>query len=239
MSGDHADAIPSPWSPPQAGAGLEAAPVGRWRVIAIAALVGLAALAIIVYTILALMGSGGGHKSPPKITLIPSTPPPPPPPKEEKRPEPKEQKEDKVQAPQEQKIAPPDNPTLKMEGAAGDGPSAFSAGHVTSDDLSRLGNGGGNLVNPVNTYASTIKNELQRQLARNSELKRSLYKIEVRIWVGDDGRIRNFELIGTTSDADMDETIRQVLGHFAAFSAPPPPKMPQPIRLRLSSSGHA
>ncbi|MBL8490133.1 MAG: hypothetical protein JNM82_05075, partial [Rhodocyclaceae bacterium] len=91
----------------------------------------------------AFMQTSGAPKRPPKISLLPDKPPPPPPPpKIEKKPEaPKEQKEVKVEQ-QAPKDAPPPDPTLKMEGAAGEGPSMFAAGRVTSDDLSKLGAGG-------------------------------------------------------------------------------------------------
>ncbi len=195
-------------------------------------------VAIIGFGLKSLMGDGhSGPRKPPKISLIPSTPPPPPP-KEEKKPEPKEQKEVKVEQPQEQKdIAPPD-PALKMEGQAGDGPSAFAAGKVTSEDLSKLGGGGG-LLNPFNTYASAIKGELQRQLSRRSELKRRQYRIEIRVWVNESGRMKHFELLGTTNDSDTDEAIRSVLTALPTFSEPPPLNMPQPIRLRIVASGRA
>ena len=104
----------------------------------------------------------------------------------------------------------------------------FAAGKVTSEDLSRIGSpgtgttGGGSLTNPFNTYAMAIKSELQRHLARRSELKRRQYRIEVRVWVADDGRLKNFELLGTTSDGDTDEAIRKVLAALPAFSDPPP-----------------
>ncbi len=105
-----------------------------------------------------------------------------------------------------------------------------------------MGAGGGaasSLTNPFNTYASVIKNELQRHLARRAELKRRQYRIEVRVWVGEDGRLKNFELLGTTNDGETDEAIRNVLAAFSSFSDPPPAKMPQPIRLRIVASGRA
>lgn len=210
----------------------------------------LVLIAVVVVIIVALVGWGlgsllGGHGStgrkPPKISLIPAAPPPPPPPpKEEKKPEPpKEQKEVKMEQ-VEKKNEPPADPALKMEGTAGDGPSLFAAGQVTNEDLSRLGTGGGTgLMNPFNTYASAIKVELQRYLARRSELKRRQYRIEVRVWVAEDGRLKNFELLGSTNDGDTDEAIRSALAALPAFSEPPPAKMPQPIRLRVVASGRA
>jgi outer membrane biosynthesis protein TonB len=204
-------------------------------------------MGVVIIVILALVGWGlygmlggksAGTKKPPKISLIPSTPPPPPPPpKEEKRPEPpKEQKEVKMM--EDKKEQPPADPSLKMEGAAGDGPSMFAAGKVTSEDLSRLGTGGGgSLVNPFNTYAMTIKGELQRQLAKRPELKRRQYKVEILLWVTDDGRLKHFELVGSSKDDETDESIRAVLAALPSFSEPPPAKMPLPIKLRIVASG--
>jgi len=208
-------------------------------------------MGVVIIVILALVGWGmysmlggksTGTKKPPKISLIPSTPPPPPPPpKEEKRPEPpKEQKEVKMN--EEKKEQPPADPSLKMEGAAGDGPSMFAAGKVTSEDLSHLGSGGaggGGLVNPFNTYAMTIKGELQRQLAKRSELKRRQYKVEVLLWVADDGHLKHFELVGSSKDDETDDSIRTVLAALPSFSEPPPAKMPQPIKLRIVAGGRA
>lgn len=183
-----------------------------------------------------LGGAGSKPKAPPKISLVPNVPPPPPPPKEEKRPTPpKEQKEIKAE-PQAEKAAPAD-PALKMEGAAGDGPSAFAAGRVSSEDLSKLGSGNGALTNPFNSYANAIKAELQRHLAKRSELRRRKYGIELRVWIADDGRLLRHELLGTTNDAETDETIGQMLAALPAFAAPPPPRMPQPVRLRIVTAG--
>jgi outer membrane biosynthesis protein TonB len=214
---------------------------GRRRMFFLA-LVVLVVVALIAFGLNSLLGGhGSGSKKPPKISLLPATPPPPPPPpKEEKREPPKEQKEVKLE-PVEKKDEPPADPSLKMEGAAGDGPSLFAAGKVTNEDLSRMGAGGtgGGLLNPFNTYGAAIKSELQRYLGRRAELKRRQYRIELRVWVADDGRLKNFELLGTTNDVDTDEAIRSVLVALPAFSEPPPPKMPQPIRLRIIAGGRA
>lgn len=206
------------------------------------AIVLAALLAVGVYfAAKAFMQTSGAPKKPPKISLLPdkAPPPPPPPPKiEKKQDSPREQKEMKVdQAP---KDAPPPDPTLKMEGAAGEGPSMFAAGRVTSDDLSKLGAGGREpVVNPFNSYANAIRNELQRQLARNPDLRRRQYRIEVRVWVGGDGSLRRTELLGSTGDGDTDENIRRAFAALPSFSEAPPPNMPQPIRLRIVTSGRA
>ncbi len=189
--------------------------------------------------------SKGTHKAP-KISLMPTTPPPPPPPpKEEKRPEPpKDQKEIKVDQPAPPKDAPPAPPSqeLKMDGPAGDGPSAFSAGKITSDDISNIGKGGAGPVasgmfNPFNNYATGIKGELQRFLARNKDLRQRAYRVDVQLWVGRDGALSRYELMGSSGDTEVDELIRQSLSTLGNFTLMPPEHMPQPIRLRLITGG--
>ena len=211
---------------------------------------GLALLGLLALGIMKLMS--GGSSAParaPKISLIPTTPPPPPPPpKEEKKPEPpKEQKEVRVeQAPPREAQPAPASADLKMAGPAGDGPSAFGAGKITREDLAGLNKSGGGgiapppapvaaMFSPYNNYATLLKGELQRLLARNKELRQSSYRVDVNVWVGRDGSLMRHELLGSSGDRDIDTLIRQELTSMAAFSQLPPERMPQPIRLRLST----
>ena len=163
-------------------------------------------------------------RKPPKISLMPSTPPPPPPPpKEEKKPEPP--KDLNKPPPMEQPKMAPAAPSadLKMDGPAGDGPSAFSAGKITNEDLSNAGKGpaGGGGVgafNPFNYYANLIKGELQRQLTRNKELREMAYKAEVQVWVNRDGSVSRFEVIKGTGDAELDAMLKKAIAASTAFS---------------------
>lgn len=174
----------------------------------------------------------------PKISLIPTTPPPPPPPpKEEKKPEPP--KDLNKPPPMEQpKMAPPaPSADLKMDGPAGDGPSAFSAGKISSEDFSNVGKGpaGPGGFNPFSYYANLIKGELQRQLTRNKDLREMAYKADVQVWVNRDGSIGRFDVINGTGDKELDVLLQKAISAANAFSAGPPEKMPQPIRLRIST----
>ena len=214
-------------------------------------------LALTALLVLALMGyfvyktvSGKPTAAPkaPKISLIPTTPPPPPPPpKEEKRPEPpKEQKEVKVDQPAPPKDAPPAPaaPDLKMDGPAGDGPSAFNAGKITREDLGNIGKaavGGasGGMFNPFHNYATALKGELQRYLARNKDLLERPYRVEVQLWVGPGGKVSRYEVIGSSGSSETDELIRQALTKLSTFSQGPPERMPQPIRLRVATGSGA
>ena len=112
--------------------------------------------------------------------------------------------------------------------------------------MSKIGGGGGSEsvgknspFNPFNNYAVMMKAEVQRHLARSNELRRRSYRIEVRVWVAADGSVKQSELLGTSGDADTDDSIRQALSSLPTFSDAPPPNMPQPIRLRIITSGRA
>jgi protein TonB len=219
-----------------------------WAIRVVATLVALALLVAAGLAVKSLFdGKGGAPKKPPRVSLLPNTPPPPPPPpKEEKKPEPpKEQKEVKVE--EQQKNEPPPDQTLKMEGAAGDGPSSFGSGKVANEDMSKVGAAGvvggtgsgtrSALVDPFNVYATSIKGELQRMLARRADLRKRRYGIDVHLWVGEDGRVARYELVGSTSDDETDAAIRNALASLPAFAEAPPPKMPQPVRLRIVAGG--
>ena len=225
------------------------APSRRW-VVPTVALCTVLAIALMGYFVKGLMGHSGQTKKPPKITMITPAalpPPPPPPPKFEKKPDPpKDQKEMKVEAPQPKPESPPPSPELKMDGPAGNGPSAFGAGKITSEDLSKIGagkpggTGGGEktgMFNPFNNYATLAKGELQRYLGKRDNLRRKRYALEVHLWVLPTGAVSRFELVGGTGDADTDEVISQALAALPPFTQTLPPNMPQPIRLRISTGG--
>ena len=117
----------------QAGMGGDDNPMLK-RILIGAAVV--AVLALIAWG-LSHINLGSGHAGPKRQTVkitLPDSPPPPPPKQEEKKPEPKEDNKPTQQMEQKPIEAPPQPAqSLKMEGAAGDGPSAFSAGSVNKD----------------------------------------------------------------------------------------------------------
>lgn len=190
--------------------------------------------------------STGGPRKPPKISLIPATPPPPPPPpKEEKRPEPpKEQKEVKMEQVEQKNESAPDQ-SLKMEGAAGEGPSVFGGGKVSSDDLSKIGQPGATAGGPPTTGSSRSQfamftNSAQQML--HDEIKKRLadksrgrdFRANYKIWLDPDGSIKRFELT-PTGNSDVDEDLRAALAEVRSLRLAPPADMPQPLRFLFTS----
>jgi periplasmic protein TonB len=200
------------------------------------------ALALIAWGLHALMGTKSNTKAKqPKISLMaPPPPPPPPPPKFEKKIEPpKDVKEVKVEQPTPKQEPPAPAPELKMDGPAGDGPSNFASGSITSEDLSKIGQDkgvlGGNLN--FNNYSILLKSELQRYLNKNSSLRHRTYKVELRVWLAADGTVKKSELVTGTGDDDTDSEIKQAMLKVPTLSEAPPASMPQPIHIRIISTG--
>ncbi|MBW8848122.1 MAG: TonB C-terminal domain-containing protein [Burkholderiales bacterium] len=180
-----------------------------------------------------------------KISILPDTPPPPPPPKEEKKPEPPKEEPKQVMREEQPKQveAPKPAESIKMEGAAGDGPSAFAAGSVAKDYAGGTPTMGAS--GPAGTpadraqerfYANTARQLLQGEIERHLKADAEALTATFSIWLDKDGAIQRFELSPSGNDgndtalrAALDETRRQ-------FKLPPPPALAlsQPMRFRLS-----
>ncbi|AOF81919.1 hypothetical protein BSY238_805 [Methyloversatilis sp. RAC08] len=177
-----------------------------------------------------------------KISIIPDTPPPPPPPpREEKRPEPKEQKDVKVEQPKPVEAPPQQAEQLKMEGAAGDGPSAFASGDVTNEykggDIGSTIGGAPAKPNRMQYafYTNALQRHIQDELARNRNVKQIDYRVVVKVWLGRDGSIQRAVLDESTGDDKADSALSAALADMRAFRDAPPADMPQPIRLRITN----
>lgn len=207
----------------------------RWVSIVVIALLGAALIALVTWGIMTLMGGKSGKpRKPPVVTLLPDKPPPPPPPpKEEKKPEPpKENKDVKIEPPKEAP-QPAQNEPLKMEGAAGDGDSAFGTGTVGREYAGGAIGGAG----MQGMYAGRLQRHLQEQLSRNRKLKESDYRVTVRVWLRRDGSVEKADLAQSTGNSGLDELLREALLQVAAMREAPPENMPQPIRIRITARG--
>ncbi len=202
-------------------------------------LVALAVLGGIGYGIKSLMSGGAPQKKQvTTIKLIPDTPPPPPPPppKEppKEQPKPDAPKEIKVEQPKPAETPPAEQ--LKMEGPAGDGPSAFAAGAVSNDykggDVKTIGSDGGA---KFNWYAGLLKNKIQDALEKDSKLKESQYKLIVSVWLKPNGDIERLEWSGSEVEPAIQQSVKAALDNMPAMRDAPPEGMPQPIRLRITA----
>lgn len=207
---------------------------------------GMAALviAMVAGLVYLVKGLAGDARKPARqvarITILPDTPPPPPPPpKEPPKEQPKEQpKEVNIQQPKPVEAPPQQAEQLKMEGAAGDGPSAFGAGAVREDYKGQtLGQGGG--VSGLgraefSLYLARLQRLLQEELARKGELKRVDYRVPASVRLGANGRVESVHIDGSTGQTEIDELLRSELLRLLQ-SEPPPSGAPRGFVVRVTN----
>ncbi len=202
------------------------------------ALVGLSVLAAIGYGISQLTSGGTPQKKQmTKIKLLPDTPPPPPPPPPKEPP--KEQlkeapKEVPKEIPKPAEVPPAEN--LKMEGAAGDGPSPFASGQVTNDykggDVKTIGSDGGA---KFNWYAGLVKSQIENALEQDKNITQGQYKLVVSVWLKANGDVERVELVQSDAKDEVEAAVKAALNNMPPMREAPPEGMPQPIKLRISA----
>ncbi len=180
-----------------------------------------------------------------KISILPDTPPPPPPPpKVEKKPEPPKDEAKQVLREDQLKQAEapkPVNEPIKMEGAAGDGPSAFATGGVNKEysggaPMSGASGAGATAADRAQErfYANTARQMLQAEIERRLKGDAQQLSVSFAIWLDRDGAIQRYEL-QPSGDAGNDSALRLALDQTTRdFKLPPPPVITQPMRFRLN-----
>jgi hypothetical protein len=187
-----------------------------------------------------------------RIAVLPDTPPPPPPPppKEQPKPEVKPQADDRPPPPSPTppppQAAPADAP-IKMEGPAGEGPSAFGAGPVTEEyrggtpSTGASAAGGGAPANDTladrtqaRFYAQSSRQTLQGELERLLRTEAEELQAGFLVWVDRQGAISRVQL-QPTGDAAHDADLRAALDEArrSVRLSPPPARLPQPMNFRL------
>jgi protein TonB len=203
-------------------------------------------VALVVLLVKSMLEQGG---KPRKTTIqqiaVLKPPPPPPPPKPEVKPPEMKKEEVKIEQPKEQ---PPDQAKTDQGPPPGDKLALDAEGSSSSDgfglaarkggqDLLTVGKGTGGERAQFGWYTGRLQRHLQEELAKREDLKKSDYRVVVRIWLARDGRVERAEVAGSSGNADTDQAIREALGRVSSLAEAPPDNMPQPIRLRITSRG--
>lgn len=205
-------------------------------------LMGLTALLLVAALIAAARSLSHNAQAPARqiarIAVLPDTPPPPPPP-----PRPQETQREQRATPQPVRNAPPapkaDAP-IKMEGAAGDGPSAFAAGEVTNEYKGGAPVVGGGASAPAiadraqeRLYANSVRQMLRDEIERQLRADAGELTSSFAVWISAEGRIDRFDLEpGATPEKDS--AMRQALDASSRSLRLPPPPSDAPLRFRLT-----
>lgn len=153
--------------------------------------------------------------------------PPPPPPPEEKVDEPLPQD---TPDPEPLDEAPPGAELgLDAEGVAGGDAFGLAARKGGADII---GGGGGAAFA---WYTGLIKDGILDALSGDERVRKGNYKLTVRVWLAQDGRVERIALVDSTGDAQLDAAVEQALGRMNRVREAPPLEMPQPVTLRIVS----
>ncbi len=201
----------------------------------------------LIVTAVVLVGAGflvfkfvqsnkGVPRRAPELVMIKLPPPPPPPPTPPQQPTPEkmvEQHEEKIEIPDEkpkdEPPKPPDEPPIGT-GIKGDG-RGDSFG-LTGSSGNGLGGGGGSRFD---WYAGQVQRRIADAMRDNSATREATLSVKVRVWADNSGRITRAELVGSTGDGSLDETLRNQVLTGLQVSEGPPDGMPMPILLRLTA----
>jgi protein TonB len=155
--------------------------------------------------------------------------PPPPPPIEEKLPEPEIKEEVVIPEPQ---------PMQQDDPAASADLGVDADGSGSGDGFGLVGKKGGRDLlegGPFGWYGSLLGADIQDSLAERKRLRQVKYTAVLDLWINRDGRIERVELVRTSGNRDLDTTLRMAVAEVGKVREPPPPEMPQPVRLQVTS----
>lgn len=204
-------------------------------------LVGAVALVLVVAVTLGLRAflahpveKGPGIR---QIALVQPPPPPPKPP--EKPPEPPKVKEEvKVDEPKAPPKAddpkPADKPSsdkplgLDANGAAGADGFGLAA-NKGGQDIAGSGGGGSGAY-----YSGLLQRAFFDALSRNRDVLHEQFRVVVKIWLSDDGRVTRADIVNGSGNGDVDKRIQAALMDIQPLRDVPPSAM-RPIELRLSN----
>ncbi len=174
-----------------------------------------------------------------QIALI-KQPPPPPPKPPEKPPEPPKVKEEvKIDPPKDE--PKPVEPKAADEKPASDKPLGVDAeGTAGSDGFGLAANKGGRdlLTTGGGAGGAYYSGLLQRQffeaLSRNRKLLKEEFRVVVKVWIGDDGKVQKADIVSGSGNQQFDDQIQVTLLEMSPLKDVPPKAM-RPMQLRLSN----
>ena len=119
-------------------------------------------------------------------------------------------------------------------GIAGNGPnmglSGGSGNNRRNNDIGRRGS-----ASKFGWYAAKVQSSIAEALRRNAATKHSNLSVQVRIWPDANGRITRAQLVGTSGNSEVDQTIKEQVLTGLQLPQAPPADMPTPIVIRITA----
>jgi periplasmic protein TonB len=211
----------------------------RLKTVALA-LGGLALLAVVALLLMKFLeGPAAKPSGIRQVALIKQPPPPPPPKPPEKLPEPPKVKEEvKIDQPKDE--PKPDEPKAADDKPASDKPLGVDAeGGAGSDGFGLAGNKGGRDFLTTGGgggayYSGLLQRQFHEALSRNRKVLKEEFRVVVKIWLGDDGRVQKADIVTGSGNPKVDDLIQLTLLDMTPLKDIPPSSM-RPMQLRLSN----
>lgn len=175
------------------------------------------------------------------ITLPPPPPPvtPPPPPPPQNEPPPPEEEEMIAQepvpedepSPQESAPEPPSDLDLGPGSAGGTGPSIGGGG----GGKGTIGSNKRGSAGKYGWYAAKVQSAIRQALSGNPSTRSAILSLQVKIWADSGGRVTRAQLVGSSGDPAVDQSIKSRVLTGLQLPQPPPADMPMPINLRITA----
>lgn len=209
----------------------------RTAALAVVALVLLVAVALLLMKFLS--GPTAKPSGVRQVALIKQPPPPPPPKPPEKPSEPPKVKEEvKIDQPKDE--PKPDEPKAADDKPASDKPLGVDAeGGAGSDGFGLAGNKGGRDFLTTGGgggayYSGLLQRQFYEALSRNRKVLKEEFKVVVKVWLGDDGRVQKADIVSGSGNPKVDDLIQLTLLDMSPLKDVPPSSM-RPMQLRLSN----
>ena len=189
-----------------------------------------------------LQGSQSKAPAVHNIALIKQPPPPPPPKPPERPPEPPKVKEE-VKIDQPKEIPKPEQAKAPDEKPASDKPLGLDAdGKAGSDDFNLAGNKGGTELTRTGSgtggtgayYSGLLQRQFFEALTRNRKILGEQFRVVVKVWLGDDGKVQKADIVTGSGNAQVDDMIQLTLMEMGPLKDVPPSSM-RPMQLRLTN----
>ena len=180
-----------------------------------------------------------------QVSLVIPTPQQPPPtaevkPREPRVEQPKVIVEERTKMPEPERPRPREQPPTAQASSgldfkgSGSGSPTDLVPTEGGDDGPAIGGGGADRAR-FGWFASAIESQLQEHLHKNEELRKSGYRITLRLWISRDGSIERYELLDSGGNSALERRLRTALDGMPRLEKPPPADMPQPVTLRITA----
>lgn len=168
---------------------------------------------------------------PPPVTPPPPPPPPVTPPPEEPEMIAQEEVDENEEKSEEAAPEPPSDLDLGPGSAGGTGPALGGGG----GGKGTLGSNKRGSASKYGWYAAKVQSAIRQALSGNPSTRTATLSLQVKIWADADGRITRAQLVGTSGNSSVDQSIKSQVLTGLQLPQAPPADMPMPIHLRITA----